>query len=70
MSDHARKNLQRGHSENHHGSGKPRDNSAKRLPSGRLVPGFLIIQKNGVVRMNKNYKGESLGAVPILGNMF
>ena len=70
MSNHGKQNQQRSDTQNYRGSGKSGDNPLKRLPSGKLVPGFLIIQKNGVVRMNKNYKGESLGAVPILGNMF
>ena len=32
--------------------------AVQNLPKGRLIPGFLIVQKNGVVRMNPNYKGE------------
>ena len=40
------------------------------FPPGITKPGFLIIQKNGVVRMNKNYKGENLGPGSILGKMF
>jgi len=30
----------------------------KSVQTATRIPGFLIVSKNGVVRMNKNYKGE------------
>lgn len=44
--------------------------AAGHIPQGVVVPGFLIVQKNGVVRMNKNYKGEPYGPASSLVNMF
>lgn len=40
------------------------------IPQGVIVPGFLIVQRNGVVRMNKNYKGEPYGPATSLAKMF
>ena len=70
MSRYGSQNQQRGHSEDNRSSGGVHYNPALGVPAGKVIPGFLIVQKNGVVRMNKNYKGESFGPDSFLKSMF
>lgn len=55
------KNDKQGNSGSGGGRSNPYYNASGNIPQGRVVPGFLIVQKNGVIRMNKNYKGEPYG---------
>lgn len=70
MSRNGYETDQRSNFEDNRSSGGVRHDSVIGLPSGKVVPGFLIVQKNGVVRMNKNYKGELYGPDSFLKNMF
>ena len=61
MNDHGKQDVRRGT-----GRGARRSRVVDTYPvqgvlQEKLVPGFLIVQKNGVVRMNKNYKGDPYG---------
>ena len=40
------------------GSSSSGSRRSARIIDGVVIPGFLIVSKTGVVRMNKNYKGE------------
>lgn len=55
------KNVKRGYPEGSGGGGSAHNYPSGNIPQGRVIPGFLIVQKNGVIRMNKNYKGEPYG---------
>lgn len=70
MSRYGRENVQREHSEDNRGNRSIHYDPIIGVPAGKVVPGFLIVQKNGVVRMNKNYKGESFGPDSFLKSMF
>ena len=70
MSRYGSQNQQRGHSEDNRGSSGVHYDPIIGVPAGKVIPGFLIVQKNGVVRMNKNYKGESIGPDSFLKSMF
>lgn len=50
--------LQGGHSQGNRAGLERRRVNNKVIPQGKVIPGFLIVRKNGVVYMNPNYKGE------------
>lgn len=70
MTDGIQENDQRANFEGNRSSGRSYYNAPGHIPQGVIVPGFLIVQRNGVVRMNKNYKGEPYGSASTLAKMF